>query len=161
MNTKNDQSYTLAAHNASIQIAFHWFHASKAFDNRRDHRTYAQVTKTMKSDYRNRKGLYPCTSAPCMVTVNNKNVKVNPTFVTPSKMSINAQGCTSSKETLELRSWVQTGSDSPAYQQKGFFINRFHILTDLDFFYLGFYIAFNTVQVISRQVVERSEETST
>ena len=29
------------------------------------------------------------------------------------------------------------------------------------FIYLGFYIAFNTVQVISRQVVGRAEETST
>ena len=29
------------------------------------------------------------------------------------------------------------------------------------FIYLGFYVAFNTVQVISRQVVGRSEETST
>ena len=29
------------------------------------------------------------------------------------------------------------------------------------FIYLGFYIAFNTIQVISRQVVGRAEETST
>ena len=29
------------------------------------------------------------------------------------------------------------------------------------FIYLGFYIAFNAVQVISRQVVGRTEETST
>ena len=29
------------------------------------------------------------------------------------------------------------------------------------FIYLGFYVAFNTVQVISRQVVGRAEETST
>ena len=29
------------------------------------------------------------------------------------------------------------------------------------FFYLGFNVAFNTVQVISRQVVGRAEETST
>ena len=29
------------------------------------------------------------------------------------------------------------------------------------FIYLGFYVAFNTVQVISRRVVERAEETST
>ena len=29
------------------------------------------------------------------------------------------------------------------------------------FIYLGFYVAFNTVQVISRWVVERAEETST
>ena len=31
----------------------------------------------------------------------------------------------------------------------------------LGLFYLGFYVAFNTVQVISRQVVGRAEETST
>ena len=29
------------------------------------------------------------------------------------------------------------------------------------FIYLGFYVAFNTVQVISQRVVERAEETST
>ena len=29
------------------------------------------------------------------------------------------------------------------------------------FIYLGFYVAFNTVQVISRRVVGRAEETST
>ena len=31
----------------------------------------------------------------------------------------------------------------------------------LFFVYLGFYVAFNTVQVISRRVVGRAEETST
>ena len=31
----------------------------------------------------------------------------------------------------------------------------------LFFIYLGFYVAFNTVQVISRRVVGRAEETST
>ena len=35
-------------------------------------------------------------------------------------------------------------------------INLLHI-----FVYLGFYVAFNTVQVISRRVVGRAEETST
>ena len=35
------------------------------------------------------------------------------------------------------------------------------ILPTKDFFYLGFYVAFNTVQVISRRVVGRAEETST
>ena len=34
-------------------------------------------------------------------------------------------------------------------------------LTLFLFIYLGFYVAFNTVQVISRQVVGRAEETST
>ena len=32
---------------------------------------------------------------------------------------------------------------------------------DFFFVYLGFYVAFNTVQVISRRVVGRAEETST
>ena len=36
------------------------------------------------------------------------------------------------------------------------------LLTNIDLFiYLGFYVAFNTVQVISRRVVGRAEETST
>ena len=36
------------------------------------------------------------------------------------------------------------------------------LLRPLDLFiYLGFYVAFNTVQVISRWVVGRAEETST
>ena len=34
-------------------------------------------------------------------------------------------------------------------------------LASLDFVYLGFYVAFNTVQVISQRVVGRAEETST
>ena len=33
--------------------------------------------------------------------------------------------------------------------------------TSFQFIYLGFYVTFNTVQVISRRVVERAEETST
>ena len=37
------------------------------------------------------------------------------------------------------------------------------LIDDIDklFVYLGFYVAFNTVQVISRRVVGRAEETST
>ena len=38
--------------------------------------------------------------------------------------------------------------------------NQYIQLVNL-FFYLGFYVAFNTVQLISRQVVGRAEETST
>ena len=37
----------------------------------------------------------------------------------------------------------------------------FFFFTGQEFIYLGFYIAFNTVQVISRRVVGRAEETST
>ena len=39
-------------------------------------------------------------------------------------------------------------------------ISLFEIIVNL-FIYLGFYVAFNTVQVISRWVVGRAEETST
>ena len=35
------------------------------------------------------------------------------------------------------------------------------IMTEREFIYLGFYVTFNTVQVISRRAVGRAEETST
>ena len=38
---------------------------------------------------------------------------------------------------------------------------RWGFISRLSFIYLGFYVAFNTVQVISRRVVRRAEETST
>ena len=38
-------------------------------------------------------------------------------------------------------------------------INHYKAL--IYFIYLGFYVAFNTIQVISRRVVGRAEETST
>ena len=41
------------------------------------------------------------------------------------------------------------------------FYRNFGIKIDLFFIYLEFYVAFNTVQVISRRVVGRAEETST
>ena len=37
----------------------------------------------------------------------------------------------------------------------------YNIFEMLRFVYLGFYVAFNTVQIISRRVVGRAEETST
>ena len=40
-------------------------------------------------------------------------------------------------------------------------INQFAYWWKDCLFYLGFYVAFNTVQVISRRVVGRAEETST
>ena len=40
-------------------------------------------------------------------------------------------------------------------------VSDHHFCTNLIFIYLGFYVAFNTVQVISRRVVGRAEETST
>ena len=39
--------------------------------------------------------------------------------------------------------------------------NNIHVRLDDEFIYLGFDIAFNTVQVISQWVVGRAEETST
>ena len=39
--------------------------------------------------------------------------------------------------------------------------NQWPYVSFLVFIYLGFYVTFNTVQVISRQVVDRAEETST
>ena len=42
-----------------------------------------------------------------------------------------------------------------------FQVNRWAVWVSIFFIYLGFYMAFNTVQVISRQVVGRVEETST
>ena len=44
--------------------------------------------------------------------------------------------------------------------EKALFFKTSYLLKDF-FFYLGFYVAFNTVQVISRRVVGRAEETST
>ena len=38
---------------------------------------------------------------------------------------------------------------------------RHHVIRVASFIYLGFYVAFNTAQVISRRVVGRAEETST
>ena len=35
------------------------------------------------------------------------------------------------------------------------------LVAEINFIYLGFYVTFNTVQVISRHVVGRAEETST
>ena len=42
------------------------------------------------------------------------------------------------------------------FHMSGFFLGLVCL-----FVYLGFYVAFNTVQVISRRVVGRAEETST
>ena len=44
---------------------------------------------------------------------------------------------------------------------KMIFLERYVYLCYVYLFYLGFYVAFNTVQVISRRVVGRAEETST
>ena len=119
----------LLAYNTKLNTAFHWFHTSKAFDNKRDHRTYAQVTKSTKN-LNEIKGSKPSYSDPRIVTATNEKNKVKSRLVAPSKVSVNAQGCTSPRKTLPSRSWIQTKRDRPASQQKGFLENRFHILTD-------------------------------
>ena len=91
-NTKNDEKSTLTAYNANIQTAFHWFHSSKAFNNTRNHRTYAQVVKSLDFDHKYDIASNSRTLDPRIVTLNNEKVK--PIIVTPSKVSINAKGCT-------------------------------------------------------------------
>ena len=89
-NTKNHEKSTLLAYNANIQTAFHWFKSSQAFNNTRNHRTYAQVVKTSDSNHTGSNAAKHATSGPRIVTVNNEKVK--PKIVTPSKVSINAKG---------------------------------------------------------------------
>ena len=58
---------------------------------------------------------------------------------------------------------VQAGNKQPTYDdliQKQWVQGVLLCILDL-FVYLGFYVAFNTVQVISQRVVGRAEETST
>ena len=43
----------------------------------------------------------------------------------------------------------------------GLFLRQIRLNKHLVFIYLGFHVTFNTVQVISRRVVGRAEETST
>ena len=72
-----------------------------------------------------------------------------------------------------IRGWSLSGKVPPEVLNFGanapvvFFINDLLIIFlckkffDKFIVYLGFYVAFNTVQVISRRVVGRAEETST
>ena len=127
-NTKNDQKSITLAYNANIQTAFQWFKSSKAFNNTRNHRTYAQVLKTSDVYHRGAISEKHCTSGPRIVTVNNEKVK--PRIVTPSKVSINAMGCTSLKKSSS-KTWEKHSRDSPNAHQQGFLANRFNILMDL------------------------------
>ena len=117
------------AFNAHCHTAFKWFHTSKAFDNTRDHRTYAQVTKMMTINEKHKRNMSSPTLDPHIMTVTNKNKKVKPKTVTPSKVSANARGCTSST-TIPSRKLVSNGASHSA-QQKGFLANRFDILANL------------------------------
>ena len=69
-------------------------------------------------------------SDPRIVTVNNDKVK--PKTVTPSKVSVNAKGCTSPNRPSYVKTRVQTTEVSSHAHQQGFLKNRFQILTDLD-----------------------------
>ena len=69
------------------------------------------------------------TSDPRIVTVNNDKVK--PKIVTPSKVSVNAKGCTSPNRPSYAKTRVQTSEVSSDAHHQGFLTNRFHILTDL------------------------------
>ena len=72
----------------------------------------------------------PRTLDPCIITVTNENKKVKSKTVTPSKVSVNAQGCTSST-TIPSRKLVSNSGASHSAQQKGFLANRFDILANL------------------------------
>ena len=119
------------AFKASKQTAFHWFHSSKAFNNTRDHRTYAQVAKIsrLSADHSLKIASNHSNSDPRIVTVNNEKAK--PQIVAPSKVSVNAKGCTSPTKPPYSKTWVQTSGVSSIPHQKGFLTNRFHILANL------------------------------
>ena len=117
------------AFKASKQTAFHWFHSSKAFNNTRDHRTYAQVAKLSSADHALKIASNHSNSDPRIVTVNNEKAK--PKIVAPSKVSVNAKGCTSPTKPSYSKTWVQTSGVSSIPHQKGFLTNRFHILANL------------------------------
>ena len=130
-NSKDVHSKDKDAFNAHSQTAFEWFRVSKCFDNIRDHRTYAQVIKTSLPKQGHVKGIHSRYLRPRIVTVNNENSKVKPKVVTPSKVSINAQGCTPSHNTRFVNKRVSNHGFSPLAQQKGFLSNRFDVLMKL------------------------------
>ena len=68
-------------------------------------------------------------SDPRIVTVNNDKVK--PKIVTPSKVSVNAKGCTSPNRPSYAKTAVQTSEVGSHAHHQGFLTNRFQILTDL------------------------------
>ena len=130
-NSKTVNSKDMAAFDANTHTAFQWFHVSKCFNNIRDNRTYAQVTKNSLLKQQNDQGIHSRYLRPRIVTVNNENVKVKPKIVTPSKVSINAQGCTSSHDTCKVKKRVSKHGVSPLAKQKGFLSNRFDVLANL------------------------------
>ena len=128
-NTKNVKKFTLSELHTDKQTALQWFYSSKAFNNTRDHRTYAQVAKTLDCNSKRNVVYNHVPSDPHIVTVNNDKVK--PKIVTPSKVSANAKGCTSPNRPSHAKTRVQTTEVSPYAHHQGFLTNRFHIFTDL------------------------------
>ena len=67
--------------------------------------------------------------------------------------------CDITYSTTDLVYSFHNPTNLPLKMEPSDFVQRRQVLCL--FIYLGFYVAFNTVQVISRRVVERAEETST
>ena len=128
-NTKNVKNFISSEFYADKQTAFQWFHSSKVLDNTRDHRTYAQVVKTLDCNSKRNVVYNHVNSDPRIVTVNND--KVRPKIVAPSKVSVNAKGCTSPNRPSYVKTGVQTTGVSSHAQHQGFLNNRFQVLTDL------------------------------
>ena len=128
-NTKNVKNFISSEFYADKQTAFQWFHSSKVLDNTRDHRTYAQVVKTLDCNSKRNVVYNHVNSDPRIVTVNNDKVK--PKIVAPSKVSVNAKGCTSPNRPSYVKTGVQTTGVSSHAQHQGFLNNRFQVLTDL------------------------------
>ena len=129
-NTKNAKNSIFSELNVDKQTAVRWFHSSKAVNNTRDHRTYAQVAKNSNCNSKPNMVCNHVNSDPRIVTVNSDKVK--PKTVTPSKVSVNAKGCTSPNRPSYVKARVQTTEVSSYAHQRGFLNNRFQILTDLD-----------------------------
>ena len=129
-NTKNAKNLISSELYAHKQTAFQWFHSSKAFNNTRDHRTYAQVAKNSNCNSKPNMVHNHVDSDPRIVTVSNNKVK--PKIVTPSKVSVNAKGCTSPNRPSYAKTRVQTIEVGSHAHPQGFLTNRFQILTDLD-----------------------------
>ena len=83
----------------------------------------------MTTNEKHKRNMSPPTLDPHIITVTNENKKVKPKTVTPSKVSVNARGCTSFT-TIPSRKLVSNGASHSA-QKKGFLANRFDILANL------------------------------
>ena len=84
----------------------------------------------MTTNEKHKRNMSPRTLDPHIITVTNENKKVKPKPLTPSKVSVNAQGCTSST-TIPPRKLVSNSGASHSAQHEGFLANRFDILANL------------------------------